>query len=333
MLLEARALKKHFPVGRSLFGERDVVKAVDGVSFAVEAGRTFALVGESGCGKTTVAKLMLLLERPTSGEVIYRDQTISALSGSALSLFRREVQAVFQDPYASLNPRLRVRSIIAEPILAHERPGRREIDRRVDEALAIVGLPDGAGRFYPHEFSGGQRQRIAIARALAVKPKALVLDEPTSALDVSIRAQILNLLSDIQDEFGLAYLIIAHDLALVEHFSHTTGVMYLGTLVEEGPTAEVFAAPSHPYTQALLASAPRPDPDHVPATDVILGEIGSAMNPPPGCRFHPRCPHAFAPCDAVDPEPTATGASSWARCHLLTRRTPARASELGTVAS
>ncbi len=318
MLLEARNLVKRFPVGGGLLKKPGLVHAVEDVSFGIEPGRTFALVGESGCGKTTMAKLMLLLERPTSGSVIYRGKEVSSLSGSALSFFRREVQAVFQDPFSSLNPRLRVGRIISEPILSHERPSGDELTRRVEEALDVVGLPRNAARLYPHEFSGGQRQRIAIARALAVKPKAMVLDEPTSALDVSIRAQILNLLSDIQDEFGLAYLIIAHDLALVEHFSHETGVMYLGAMVEQGPTEEVFASPSHPYTQALLASAPRPDPDHQPVSDVIRGEIGSALTPPPGCRFHPRCPHAFAPCDKTDPEPTATGPEAWARCHLLT---------------
>jgi oligopeptide/dipeptide ABC transporter ATP-binding protein len=320
VLLEVRDLKKHFPVGGGLFAERGLVRAVDGVSFGVEAGRTYALVGESGCGKTTVAKLVLLLERPTAGEIVYRGRTVSDLSGRALAFFRREVQAVFQDPFSSLNPRLRVGGIISEPIRAHERPGRAEIARRVEEALDVVGLPKDAGALYPHEFSGGQRQRIAIARALAMRPKLLVLDEPTSALDVSIRAQILNLLSDIQDEFGIAYLVIAHDLALVEHFSHITGVMYLGALVEQGPTEAVFGAPGHPYTQALMASAPRPDPDHRPQPDVILGEIGSAMHPPPGCRFHPRCPHAFAPCDRIDPEPTPTAEGAWARCHLLTAR-------------
>ena len=323
MPLEARHLTKRFPLGRGLLGPRAEVRAMEEVSFALEPGRTFALVGESGCGKTTVAKLMLLLEPPTAGEVVYRGRAVSGLPRSALAEFRREVQAVFQDPYASLNPRLRVRGIIGEPITAHERPGRRELAKRVEKALEIVGLPRGAGSLYPHEFSGGQRQRIAIARALAVRPKVMVLDEPTSALDVSIRAQILNLLSDIQAQFGVAYLIIAHDLALVEHFSHRTGVMYLGGLVEEGPTETVFSAPGHPYTRALLASAPRPDPDHRPEPDVILGEIGSAIAPPPGCRFHPRCPHAFAPCPVTAPEATRTGPDACARCHLLTARAEA----------
>ena len=247
MLLEAQDLKKHFET------RKGVVKAVDGVSFALEPGKTFALVGESGCGKSTLAKLMLLLERPTSGSVRFRGREVSSLRGRALRQFRREVQAVFQDPYSSLNPRLRVGKIIAEPMLAQGDLSRAEIRKRVEEALEVVGLPTTAARLYPHEFSGGQRQRIAVARALAVRPEVVILDEPTSALDVSIRAQILNLLSDVQDEFGLSYLIIAHDLALVEHFSDATGVMYLGNMVEQGPTEAVFGAPAHPYTQALLA--------------------------------------------------------------------------------
>ena len=311
MLLEARELKKHYPT------RNGVVKAVDGVSFALEPGKTFALVGESGCGKSTMAKLMLLLERPTSGAVLYDGQEVTAMRGRALRRFRREVQAVFQDPYSSLNPRLRVGKIVAEPMLAQGDLDGATIRKRVAEALEVVGLHADAARLYPHEFSGGQRQRIAIARALAVRPRVVILDEPTSALDVSIRAQILNLLSDIQEEYGLSYLIIAHDLALVEHFSDATGVMYLGNMVEQGPTASVFGAPSHPYTQALLASAPRPDPDHRLPTDVIIGEIGSALAVPPGCPFHPRCPKRFAPCDSENPERRPTAPGAWARCHLL----------------
>ena len=323
MLLEAHELKKHFPT------RNGVVKAVDGVSFALEPGKTFALVGESGCGKSTLAKLMLLLEKPTSGAVRYRGKEVSNLRGGALRQFRREVQAVFQDPYASLNPRLRVGKIVAEPMLAQGDLSRSEIAKRVEEALEVVGLHSAAAKLFPHEFSGGQRQRIAVARALAVRPEVVILDEPTSALDVSIRAQILNLLSDIQDEFGLSYLIIAHDLALVEHFSHATGVMYLGNMVEQGPTDELFAAPSHPYTQALLASAPRPDPDHRLPTDVIIGEIGSALKVPAGCPFHPRCPKRFAPCDSENPERHSTAPHAWARCHLLTgQATPAGANRM-----
>ena len=311
MLLEADDLKKHFTT------RKGVVKAVDGVSFALEPGRTLAIVGESGCGKSTLAKLLLLLEQPTAGAVRYNGKEVSALRGSALREFRRDVQAVFQDPFASLNPRLKVSKIIAEPMLAQGDLGRYEIRKRTEEALEVVGLPVGAMRLYPHEFSGSQRQRIAIARALAVRPKVMILDEPTSALDVSIRAQILNLLSDVQDQFGMSYLIIAHDLALVEHFSHTTAVMYLGAMVEQGPTKSVFGAPSHPYSQALLASAPRPDPDHKLPTDVIIGEISSAMDVPLGCPFHPRCPKRIAQCDSVVPDRQITAPGAWASCHLL----------------
>jgi oligopeptide/dipeptide ABC transporter ATP-binding protein len=224
---------------------------------------------------------------------------------------------VFQDPYASLNPRLRVCQIIAEPILAHERPGRAAIDKRIAEVLDVVGLPATAAKLYPHEFSGGQRQRIAIARALAPKPRMMILDEPVSALDVSIRAQVLNLLQDIQAEFGLTYLIIAHDLALVEHFSHEVAVIYLGGVAETGPTQEVFAQARHPYTQALLAAVPLPDPDHVLSEQAAAGEIASALNPPSGCRFHPRCPYAFAPCSADIPPAYSAGRDHIAACHLL----------------
>lgn len=314
MLLEARDLKKHYST------RAGVVKAVDGVSFVLEPGKTFALVGESGCGKSTIAKLILLLERPTSGTVVYDGQVVSAMRSRALRQFRRDVQAVFQDPYASLNPRLRIGKIVAEPMMAQGDLDRSAIRKRVEEALDVVGLHADAARLYPHEFSGGQRQRIAIARALAVRPKVVILDEPTSALDVSIRAQILNLLSDIQDEYGLSYLIIAHDLALVEHFSDVTGVMYLGNMVEQGPTTSIFSAPSHPYSQALLASAPRPDPDHRLPTDVIIGEIGSALAVPSGCPFHPRCPKRFAPCDNENPARQTTAPGTWARCHLLQGR-------------
>jgi oligopeptide/dipeptide ABC transporter ATP-binding protein len=294
-----------------------VVRAVENVSFEVPARATMALVGESGCGKTTITKIILQLEKPTSGAVLFEGQNIAEMGRGALKAYRRQVQAVFQDPYASLNPRMRVRQIITEPILAHERPGRAALDKRVAEVLDIVGLPVTAADLYPHEFSGGQRQRIAIARALAPKPRMMVLDEPVSALDVSIRAQVLNLLQDIQEEFGLTYLIVAHDLALVEHFSHKVAVVYLGGVAEAGPTEDVFAKARHPYTQALLAAVPLPDPDHVLDERAATGEIASALNPPSGCRFHPRCPHAFAPCAVDVPPPYPAGPDHVAACHLL----------------
>jgi peptide/nickel transport system ATP-binding protein len=312
ILLEIRDLKKHFKGS----GKR-VVRAVDGISFSIPAGETFALVGESGCGKTTIAKMVLLLEKPTAGTIRFSGRDIATGSRAALKAYRRQAQAVFQDPYASLNPRLRVRTIIAEPLHAHGEGDSNIIAKRVAALLDTVGLPQAAADLYPHEFSGGQRQRIAIARALALNPRFLVLDEPISALDVSIRAQILNLLADIQEEFALTYLIIAHDLALVEHFSTRVGVMYLGTMVEMGPTEQVFAQPGHPYTQALLASVPRPDPDHVAPLDAIRGEIGSALNPPVGCKFHPRCPKAFAPCSTEAPAAFQIGQDHTALCHLL----------------
>jgi oligopeptide/dipeptide ABC transporter ATP-binding protein len=310
-LLEVRSLTKRF-AGRG----GGVVRAVENVSFSIGRGETFALVGESGCGKTTVTKLVLGLERPTSGEILFHGADLAKASSSAMHAYRREAQAVFQDPYSSLNPRLRVRTIIAEPLMAHRIGDRASQRTRVAEVLDVVGLPKTAVDLYPHEFSGGQRQRIAIARALALKPSFMVLDEPISALDVSIRAQILNLLAGIQDQFGLTYLIVAHDLALVEHFSSTVGVMYLGSMAELGPTEAVFSAPLHPYTKALLASVPRPDPEHRAPVGAIKGEIGSAMAPPPGCKFHPRCPFAMDICSTTPPRDRVLAPDQTVACHL-----------------
>jgi len=319
MLLEVHNLVKHFPVRqRSGTG---LVRAVDGVSFGVHTGQTFALVGESGCGKTSIAKLLLLLERPTQGRIVFDGQDVLALGRRGVHTYRRHVQAVFQDPSSSLNPRLRVFTALAEPIVAHEGWGvlyrRAALRQRLVELLDIVGLPASALDLYPHEFSGGQRQRIAVARALALRPRLLILDEPTSALDVSIRAQIINLLGDIQREFGIAYLVIAHDLALVRHFSSSVGVMYLGRMVETGASEAVFDAPVHPYTQALIGSAPRPDPDHRLQEGLILGDIGSALHPPAGCRFHPRCPQAQAVCSQREPATIMVAGGQHAACHLL----------------
>jgi oligopeptide/dipeptide ABC transporter ATP-binding protein len=310
-LLEVRNLTKRF-AGRG----GGVVRAVENVSFSIGRGETFALVGESGCGKTTVTKLVLGLEKPTSGEILFHGADLAKASSSAMHAYRRQAQAVFQDPYSSLNPRLRVRTIIAEPLMAHGIGDRSSQRGRVAEVLDVVGLPKTAVDLYPHEFSGGQRQRIAIARALALKPSFMVLDEPISALDVSIRAQILNLLADIQDQFGLTYLIVAHDLALVEHFSSSVAVMYLGSMAELGPTEAVFSAPLHPYTKALLASVPRPDPEHRAPVGVIKGEIGSAMAPPPGCKFHPRCPFAVDICKTMPPVDRVLAPDQIVACHL-----------------
>ena len=310
MTLQVEGLTKHYA------GPRGTVRAVQDVTLDVPDGGSLALVGESGCGKTTLTRLVLRLERPTAGRILFEGEDVAALSGSALHKFRRGVGAVFQDPYASLNPRLRIGTIVAEPILAHERPSASALRDRVATVLGVVGLPPDAARLYPHEFSGGQRQRIAIARALALRPRLLVLDEPVSALDVSIRAQVLNLLADIQDEFGLSYLTVAHDLALVEHFSTTVAVIYLGRVVEQGPTGDVFAAPAHPYTRALLAAVPHPDPDR-PIAAVAEGEAASAMNLPPGCPFHPRCAFAMPICLADRPSLRPAGPAHIAACHLI----------------
>jgi len=313
--LRVEGLTKHYAA------RRGIVRAVQDVTLDVPAGGSLALVGESGCGKSTLTRLVLRLERATAGRILFEGQDVATLAGRALLGFRRGVGAVFQDPYASLNPRLRIGTIIAEPILVHERPSTSALRDRVAEVLGVVGLPPDAARLYPHEFSGGQRQRVAIARALALRPRLLVLDEPVSALDVSIRAQVLNLLADIRDEFGISYLTVAHDLALVEHFSATVAVIYLGRVVESGPTAEVFAAPAHPYTQALLAAVPHPDPDS-PLAAVAQGEVASAMDIPPGCPFHPRCAHVMSVCRTDLPGDRPVGIqlvdpSHTAACHLV----------------
>jgi oligopeptide/dipeptide ABC transporter ATP-binding protein len=313
--LELRNLSKHFEVrtGRG----RGLVRAVNDVNLVIPDGQTVALVGESGCGKTTIAKLVLMLEQPTGGEVMFEGKTLAEMSRREIKNYRRHVQAVFQDPYASLNPRLKVAKIVSEPILAHDRPDRSALRKRVLELLDIVGLPATAADLYPHEFSGGQRQRIAIARALALQPKVIILDEPISALDVSIRAQILNLLMDIQKQFGLTYLLIAHDLALVEHLSTQVAVIYLGSVVESGPSGEIFAAPKHPYTQALLNAVPRPDPDFIPVAADNVDDTGSALAPPSGCKFHPRCPHVMPVCKTTDPALIPLADGRRAACHLL----------------
>jgi oligopeptide/dipeptide ABC transporter ATP-binding protein len=301
-LLDADGLVKHFPLRRELFQRvPGVVRAVDGVSFTIEAGRTLGVVGESGCGKSTTAKLILKLEEPTAGTIRLDGQALAGLTGEGLRRYRRSVQAVFQDPYASLSPRMRVRTIIAEPLITHERLPGAEVARRVATQLDMVGLPARAADLFPHEFSGGQRQRIAIARALALSPTLVVLDEPVSALDVSIRAQILNLLRDLQVELGLAYLFIAHDLAAVAHMSHTIAVMYLGRIVEIGDAKAVASVPRHPYTQALFAAALPSHPDETRAEIALAGEVPSPIAPPAGCHFHPRCPHALDRCRTVAP--------------------------------
>ena len=302
-LLEATDLMKHFSVKRGLFGgAHGAVRAVDGISFTIEKGRTLGVVGESGCGKTTTAKLVLGLEEPTGGTMRFDGVDLSALDGAGRRRYRRSVQAVFQDPYASLNPRMRVSAIIMEPLVTHEQVDGAERRKRCERLLDLVGLPARAADLFPHEFSGGQRQRIAIARALALSPSLVVLDEPVSALDVSIRAQILNLLRDLQAELGLAYLFIAHDLAAVAHMSHTIAVMYLGRIVEMGAAATVANASRHPYTRALFAAALPSHPDERREEIVLTGEVPSPLAPPAGCHFHPRCPSVMDRCRSEEPK-------------------------------
>jgi oligopeptide/dipeptide ABC transporter ATP-binding protein len=315
-LLEAEALTKHFPVRRGILGRSaGLVRAVDSVSFTIESGQTLGLVGESGCGKTTTSRMLLNVEPPTSGAIRFDGAPLSALDRGGLSRYRRAVQAVFQDPYASLDPRMRVGSIVGEPLVINERPTGPALRTRVLELLGLVGLPERAAELFPHEFSGGQRQRIAIARALALSPQLVVLDEPVSALDVSIRAQILNLLRDLQRRLGVAYLFIAHDLAAVAHMSHTIAVMYLGKIVELDAAAEVALSPKHPYTQALFSAALPLDPGERRDEIILSGEIPSPLDPPPGCRFHTRCPHVMERCRRDEP-PLAPESGRLVACHL-----------------
>lgn len=317
-LLQVNDLKKHFPVSKGLFGRRsEWVYAVDGVSFEIARGETLSLVGESGCGKSTVGRAILRLFDITSGQVILDGQRIDDAHPSTMRQMRRRVQVVFQDPFSSLNPRMRVRDILAEPIrnfgLAKS---AEDLEVRVTALMDTVRLPREALNRRPHEFSGGQRQRIGIARALAAEPELIVCDEAVSALDVSVKAQIVNLLQDLQQKFGLALLFISHDLAIVEHMTHRVAVMYLGKIVEVAPRREIFAAPRHPYTKALLSAVPLPEPGAQRNPIILGGDVPSPINPPSGCRFHTRCPYVFDRCRTEEPQLRAAEGDQWVACHL-----------------
>jgi len=317
-LLEACQLSVHFPVKRGLFrAPNQFVRAVDGVSFQILPGETLGLVGESGCGKSTLGRAVLRLIKPTAGRVIFEGEDLSGLSGPLLRAKRRRFQMIFQDPYSSLNPRLTVAGIIGEALDIHRLaadPGARQ--QRIESLLKDVGLDPAHARRYPHEFSGGQRQRIGIARALAVEPRLIVCDEPVSALDVSVQAQIINLLQDLQRAHGLAYLFVAHDLAVVEHISRRILVMYLGRIVESGPSKSLCGSPLHPYTQALLSAVPSVDPETKRKRILLSGEVPSPIHPPSGCPFHPRCPVAEARCRTEAPALREIRPGHHAACHL-----------------
>jgi len=316
-LLQVRDLRKHYPVRKGVFGRlAGKVHAVDGISFSIAESETLGLVGESGCGKSTAGKTILRLLDPTAGTIEWRGQRIDALGRAAMRPFRRELQAVFQDPYSSLNPRLRAADIVAEPLRNYEQLGAAAVRERVAWLFEKVGLrPDQMIKF-PHEFSGGQRQRLGIARALAVRPKLIVCDEPVSALDVSVQAQVINLLEDLQAEFGVSYLFVAHDLAVVEHISHRVAVMYLGKIVELTDKRSLFRDPQHPYTEALLSAVPVPDPRAQKKRIILPGDVPSPITPPPGCRFHTRCPYAEERCRREEPAMKEVRPGHFVACHL-----------------
>lgn len=321
ILLEVRNLKKYFPIERGFF-RRVVghVRAVDGVDFFIREGETLGLVGESGCGKTTTGRLILRAIKPTEGEVLFRKDgemvNITQIPKKEMKVLRREMQIIFQDPFSSLNPRMTVMDIVSEPLVIHGIAKGSELKSQVRELLEAVGLKAQHMNRYPYAFSGGQRQRIGIARALALRPKLVVADEPVSALDVSVQAQVLNLLHDLQQEFGLTYLFIAHDLSVVEHISERVAVMYLGNIVELAAADELYANPMHPYTEALLSAVPRTDPDQVTQRILLPGDVPDPSAPPPGCKFHPRCRYAHDICEVQVPVWHDLGDDHWVACHL-----------------
>ena len=322
VLVRVENLTKHFPITQGIVVQRQIgaVRAVDNVSFDIREGETLGLVGESGCGKSTTGRTILQLYRPTSGKVYYQDQDLTTLKGEDLRRMRRNMQIIFQDPYASLNPRLTVGDIIGEPLEVHRvEKSKKKRQERVQELLRLVGLNPYFINRYPHEFSGGQRQRIGVARALALQPKFIICDEPISALDVSIQAQVVNLLEELQDEFGLTYLFIAHDLSMVRYISDRTAVMYLGKIVELAEREELYSHPLHPYTQALLSAVPVPDPvvERTRQRIILTGDVPSPVHPPSGCNFHPRCPLAQQVCLEEEPEWREVSPSHWVACHLV----------------
>ena len=318
-LLKVENLQKYFPIRKRIIVQKHVgdVKAVDGVSFDIRRGETLGMVGESGCGKSTIGRTILRLLEPTAGKVTFEGRVLNDLSGEEMRKMRSQMQMIFQDPYASLNPRMRVGDIIGEPILIHGISNRAEREKRVRKLLDVVGLSPYHGARYPHEFSGGQRQRIGIARALSVNPKLIVCDEPVSALDVSIQAQVINLLEDLQKEFDLTYLFIAHDLSVVKHISDRVVVMYLGKMVELSDSEELYKNPLHPYTIALLSAIPVPDPTVKKDRIILKGVVPSPVNPPSGCHFHTRCPKVQEICKQRDPEFKDIGNGHFVACHLV----------------
>ena len=316
-LLEVRDLVKHFPItGGVLLRQVASVKAVDGVSLQIRKGETLGLVGESGCGKSTLGRLILLIETPTRGDILLEGQSILKYSKSRLRNLRRQMQIIFQDPFSSLNPRKNVAHIVGEPLFVHGMKNRRKREKEVLRLLEVVGLKKEHMRRYPHQFSGGQRQRIGVARALALNPKLIICDEAVSALDVSIQAQVINLLQDLQEEFGLTYLFISHDLSVVEHISDRVAVMYLGEVVELADSDALYNSPLHPYTQALLAAAPVPDPKRKTERTILTGDVPSPIHPPPGCRFHTRCPYTQDVCKTEKPQLQDMGRNHLAACHF-----------------
>lgn len=321
VLLEVKNLKKYFPVTTGIVIQRHVgdVKAVDGISFYVKKGETFGLVGESGCGKTTTGRVILQLEKPTAGDVFFEGENLCKISGEKLRKMRKKMQIIFQDPYSSLNPRLMVGDIIGEPLFVHNVAKGKKLKKRVRELLKIVGLNPYFITRYPHEFSGGQRQRIGVARALALNPSFIVCDEPISALDVSIQAQIMNLLEDLQNELNLTYLVIAHDLSVVRHISDRVAVMYLGKLVESTESIELYKNPKHPYTEALLSAVPIPDPivEEKRKRIILKGDVPSPVNPPKGCNFNTRCPVVMDICKEEEPEYKEISTEHWVACHKV----------------